>query len=552
MKRSSLILALSCIFFQFADAQQTAGKEIAAAFDKVLEQQFKPGETGAVALVSKNGKIIYKRATGMANLELNVPMETNNIFRIGSITKQFTAVAILQLAEKGKLSLQDEITKFIPGFPEEGNKITIEHLLTHTSGIRNFSNIKDNEKRTRTDYTPEEMISYFKDQPLRFPSGTKWEYSNTGYFLLGYIIEQITGNSYAQYLRENFFGPLGMNNSSYVCDSTVVKNRAAGYTNGSKGFENAAYISMTQPFSAGAIQSTAEDLFKWNQAIQSNSLVKKETLDKAFTRYKLRDGSETSYGYGWRMGFIQGSPSLWHGGSINGFMSMAMYLPKEDVYVTVLSNCDCKSPEDVTAKLAAIAIGKPYDHKSMQVKKDVLQAYTAVYENEKGQQTIISFSENQLYLQFGRGKNLKINAFQQDQFFLTDGQLLTLEFCRNKNNALDRLVIHSRTANEVWTKTNKSVNPEVAIKPDEKTLDSYVGEYEVSPEFHFSISREQDRLFLKATGQERIEIFPEAINKFYIKENGAQLEFVKDNSGKIVKAILTQGNRQTDAMKIIH
>src|SRR6185436_1398189 len=227
--------------------------------------------------------------------------------------------------------------RFIPGYPVQGATITIEHLLTHTSGIRDYTSIKDSVQRFKTDLTPAGMISYFQNQPMRFAPGTRYEYSNSNYFLLGYIIEKTTGKTYQQYLESNFFQPLGMTNSSYANDTRIIKNRTAGYTKAEKEMENAPAISMTQPFSAGAILSTVEDLFKWQQAVQFYKLVKKQTLEKAFTRYKLANGKETSYGYGWRFGFIQQSPSIWHGGLIDGFKTMAIYLPNEDVYVVILS-----------------------------------------------------------------------------------------------------------------------------------------------------------------------------------------------------------------------
>lgn len=550
MKKSIVIFALCGFLFNAVNAQQKDSKQLSSAIDKVLEQQFKPNETGAVALVSRNGKIIYKRALGMANVELNVPMKIDNIFRIGSITKQFTAVAILQLVEKGKLNLQDEITKFIPDYPTQNNIITIDHLLTQTSGIQDFTTIKDNAKRGAIDYTPKEMINYFKDQPMRFAPGTRYEYSNSGYFLLGYIIEQVTGKTYGQYLEENIFIPLGMNNSSYASNSRIIKNRATGYTRGDKAIENASYISMTQPYAAGATLSTVEDLYKWNQALQSNKLLKKETLEKALTRYILKDGSESNYGYGWRIGYICESPSIWHGGLINGFMSMAMYLPKEDVYVVVFSNCDCKSPVDITEKLAALAIGKPYEQKVIRVDNTILTGYSGVYENAKGKQSIISTLDSQLYFQSDKSPKAKVDAFQKNKFFFTNDPMLTIEFTGDKNNSVNKLIIHSRTANEAWTKTDKPISSQAEIKVDEKILEAYVGEYEVSPDFTFAIIKEQDKLFLKAIGQEKVEIFAEAENKFFLKVNGAQLEFVKDNSGKGIKAILTQGGRQTDAKKI--
>lgn len=457
MKKQILILIQTLILsfillFNYAFAQQNDVK-LAAEFDKILAEQFKTNEPGGTVLVARNGEVIYKKAFGMANLELDIPMQADNIFRIGSITKQFTAVAILQLMEQGKLNLQDEITRFIPDYPAQGNKITIEHLLTHTSGIQSYTGMKDYMERMRIDLKPAEMIDYFKNQPMKFTPGTKWEYNNSGYFLLGYIIETITGKTYAEYLEENFFKPLGMTNSFYGSDTRIIKNRVDGYSMGENGFENAKPLSMTQPYSAGSIQSTVGDLFKWHQAVHSYQLIKKENLAKAFTKFKLADGTETDYGYGWGLGYVQESPTIDHGGGINGFKTMAIYLPEEDVFAAVFSNCECSTPKEIAVKLAALAIGK-------------------------------------------------------------------------------------------------LIGAHAEIKVDEKILETYAGEYEITPEFIFTITKEKDRLFVQAGGQEVFEIFAETENKFFLKINDAQLEFIKDDSGIVTKAILNQNGRKTEAKKI--
>lgn len=555
MKNHKIILAQTLILifgllFNLPLAQQNNDKQLTAGFDKLLSEQFGSDEPGAAALVARNGKIIYKKALGMANMELNVPMHVDNVFRIGSITKQFTAVAILQLMEQGKLNLQDEITRFIPDYPLQGNKITIEHLLTHTSGIRNFTSIKDTTQRGKLDLTTNEMIDYFKNEPMRFAPGTKWEYSNSGYFLLGYIIEKITGKTYGEYIEENFFKPLGMNNSLYANDIKIIKNRADGYSIGENGFMNTPYISMTHPYAAGSILSSVEDLFKWNQAVLSYKLIKKETLAKALSRYILADGKETNYGYGWRLGFIQESPSLWHGGLINGFITMAIYLPEEDVFVAVYSNCDCNSPEDITAKLAALVIGRPYEYTEIPVENDLLQSYTGVFENGRGQQRIITLSENQLYSQLGRSPKTNIKSYQKDMFFFEDDIFLSMEFSRHINGEVEKMTTKSRAGNEVWNKTDKPIPDQEAIKLDEKIIGKYVGEYEVTPEFTFSVTRDQDKLFVQAAGQEKFEIAPETETKFFSKVNDAQFEFVKDGSGTVTKAILNQGGREADAKRI--
>jgi CubicO group peptidase (beta-lactamase class C family) len=357
MKKTIAFLAF-CLLANLTFAQQKDDKQLFTEFDKMLSEQFKTNETGATALIARKGQIIYKKAFGMANLEYNIPMKVDNIFRIGSITKQFTAVAILQLMEQGKLNLQDEITKFIPDYPTHGHKITIEHLLTHTSGIMNYTNMKDFEKQATLDKSPSEIIDYFKNQPMDFAPGTQWNYSNSGYILLGYIVEKVSDKTYPQYIEDNFFKPLGMTNSLYGSDTKIIKNRAGAYDKDSTGFTNAHSMSMTQPLSAGAIQSTVEDFFKWHLAVHAYKLVKKESLDKAFTKYKLTDGKETENGYGWGLGDIQGSPTIGHGGGIPGFLTQSIYFPKEDVFVAVFSNCGCNPPFEIADKMATLAIGK--------------------------------------------------------------------------------------------------------------------------------------------------------------------------------------------------
>lgn len=548
MKKITILLLLT---FTCASAftQQKDLKTVTDDFDKILSG-IKKDEPGVTALVARKGKVIYKKGVGMANMELDVPMQVNNVFKIGSITKQFTAIAILQLMEQEKLDLQDEITKFIPDYPTQGAKITIEHLLTHTSGIRDYSSIRDTINRGALEMTPKQMIDYFKNQPMRFAPGTKWEYSNSGYFLLGYIIEKITGGTYAEYIEQKIFTPLGMSASLYGSYIKLVKNRVNGYSKGKEGYQNASYLSMTHPYAGGSIQSTVEDMFKWNQALTDNKLVRKETLDKAFTRYKLIDGTPTNYGYGWRMGFIQESPSLWHGGLVNGFITMAMYLPKDDVFVAVLSNCDCFNPDIIMAKLAAVAIGKPYEYKAMPIANTELQAYKGVYENEKGLQRIFTVSGNDLYSQSGRGPKSQVKSYQKNHFYYVDDPMLSLEFKTNNRGEVENLVTKSRLAIETWKKVNKPIPSDNGIAVDKTILAQYVGSYELTPEMQFKVTLIEDKLFVQAPGQDKLEMFAESETKFFLKVNDAQLEFIKDGANKVTMIKLTQSGRSIEAKKV--
>lgn len=288
---------------------------------------------------------------------------------------------------------------------------------------------------------------------MEFAPGTRWNYNNSGYFLLGYIIEILSGKTYSQYVEENFFKPLGMTNTLYGSDSKIIKNRAGAYSQDSTGFINSPAMSMTLPFAAGSIQSTVEDLFKWHQAIHAYKIIKKENLEKAFANYQLTDGTTTDYGYGWYLSNIQESPTIEHGGGINGFLTQSIYLPKEDVCVAVFSNCDCNSPDEVATKIAALTIGKPYDYKETPVENVLLQEYTGVYEHANGEQRFITLTDKQLYSQRRGGKKFRIKAYQQDKFFF-ESMMTTIEFSRNKKGEIAELTVKGRLQpSEIWKKT---------------------------------------------------------------------------------------------------
>jgi CubicO group peptidase (beta-lactamase class C family) len=544
------ILLFTYFSFIPSFAQTIVDKQLTAKFDQLLSEQFKTGETGAAALVSRKGQIIYKKAFGMANMELNIPMQPDNVFRIGSISKQFTAVAILQLMEQGKLNLQDDITKFIPDYPTHGHKITIEHLLTHTSGIQSYTGMKEFGTISRLDKTPEELIAFFKYQPMEFAPGTKWNYNNSGYFLLGYIIEKISGKTYPEYVEENIFKPLGMTNSYYGSDSRIIKNRAAAYSKNEKGFINAEPLSMTLPYAAGSLQSTVEDLYKWNQAVQGYKLIKKESLEKAYTSYILADGKKTGYGYGWGLGNLQGSQTIEHGGGIPGFLTQGIYLPKEDVFVAVFSNCDCNGPEDVAVKLGALAIGKPFEYKEINADTIAMKQVTGVYEMAgNDEKRYITFADGKLYSQRNRNAKLNIKPYEKDKYFF-ENMMNTIEFVRNNSGVVEKLIFKGREEPSIWIKTDKPLPVIMEIDVDTRILDTYVGEYELGTNFILTVTRDKNQLITQATGQGKIEIFAESETKFFVKVMDAQLEFIKDVSGKVEKLILTQGGRKMDAKKI--
>lgn len=336
----------------FLNSKSTAyAQNVVSKIDSLLEAKYPSDAPGGDFLIAKNGNVIYKKAFGLANLELNVPMTTDNVFEIGSMTKQFTAVSILMLLEQGKLDLNDEITKFLPDYPTNGHTITIHHLLTHTSGIKSFTSMKGISTIAKKDLTPLELIDFFKNETTDFAPGEEFKYNNSGYVVLGYIIERVSGQSYADFVEEHIFKRLGMSASQFASHRKFIQNRASGYHN-KEGYINARHISFNIPFSSGSLMSTVDDMFTWQEAIKNNTLISKKTTKKAFTNYTLNNGTPINYGYGWHIKTIDGTQSREHGGSIFGFKSMGVYIPEQDIYVIGLNNCDCNSPTKITRQIA--------------------------------------------------------------------------------------------------------------------------------------------------------------------------------------------------------
>ena len=331
-------------------------QSIATKIDSLLLNVFKDKNgPGGVFMVAKNGNPIYQKAFGKANLELNVDLKTGDVFQLGSMTKQFTSVAILHLEEKAKLNVNDLVSKFIPDYPN-GNNITLHHLLTHTSGIKDFKKMKSLQQIAQKDLSPTEMIAFFKNEPIDFSPGEKFDYNNSGYFLLGYVIEIVSGEKYEDYIKKYIFDKAEMSNSRYANDIVVIENRAYGYQKKENGYVNKSRISFNIPYSSGALMSTLGDMLKWQNALNKNLLVNANTIKKAFNKYKLNSGEEFTYGYGWHIKHINATPTREHGGSIFGFKTMGVYIPSKDIYVLGFSNCDCNSPTQATRDIAELVL----------------------------------------------------------------------------------------------------------------------------------------------------------------------------------------------------
>ncbi|MBE7173283.1 MAG: serine hydrolase [Williamsia sp.] len=420
------LFCFSCIYAQTADDD-----DLTKSADSLLSAAFPLHEPGVSILIARKGNVVYRKAFGAANIELGVPMKPDGVFRIGSVTKQFTAIGILQLVEQGKLSLQDSIQKYIPDFPSKGYTITVEHLLTHTSGIPDYSNADTTHHPDveRHDFTPKQLIKSFDYMPLQFKPGTKYNYSNSGYVLLAYIIQQVAGD-YHRYMKEHVIGRAGLQHTLFAHEHTIVPNRVEGYTRDKGFFENCEYQTASLAFGCGDLLSTTSDLYQWNNALLSYKLVSKEGLHRAFTPYKLNNGTYTNYGYGWFVDSF-GAKRVHHEGQVSGFTAFEEYYPDKDVYVAVLTNQ--LSGEDKTGfsdgrfrlfdKIFSLAAGSRPD-KEVVLDDAALDKNTGTYAATfKENQTLTIYKDHgKLYMDLsnGTGKHMVMLPLSDTQFLLPD------------------------------------------------------------------------------------------------------------------------------------
>lgn len=339
-----------------AAAQRPPRAETVARLDSLARALAAGGRTpGLSVFVLHGGDTLLLRGYGHANLEDGVPATPRTLFRIGSLTKQFTAAAVMQLVQEGRISLDDTIQRFLPTYPTQGHRVTIRHLLTHTSGIKSYTSIDHFD--VNRDLPADSLIAAFAREPFDFPPGQRYLYNNSGYFLLGVILERVTGRPYDRVVQDGLSVPLGLTDTRYCFVQPIIPRRAAGYEPEGGGFVNAEYNAMTQPFAAGGLCSTVLDLVTWTRALFSGRVVGRPSLEAMTTPARLNDGSATRYGFGLSIGALEGHRRIWHGGSINGFTSALEHFPDDDLTVAVLVNSPAVDMARFIGSLTRVALG---------------------------------------------------------------------------------------------------------------------------------------------------------------------------------------------------
>ncbi len=351
------VVVLSVLIFSFAYGQDKSSK-----IDALMTRYYEYKQFNGTVLVSDQGRVIYKKGFGLANVEWNVPNAPDTKFRLGSLTKQFTAALILQLVDEGRVRLDGKICDYLPDYPKKtGERVTIHQLLNHTSGIPSYTSFPDFfEKKSRDPYTPSEFLKTFAELDLEFEPGTKFDYNNSAYFLLGAIIEKVTGQPYEKALEERIFKPLNMTSSGYDHHGTILAKRAGAYSRSLDGVENAPYLDMSIPYAAGSLYSTVEDLYLWDQALYTEKPVP--------TKYKelmFKPGLQ-NYGYGF---FIrneqdgQGSKKITvigHGGGINGFNTLIERVVEDKHLIVILNNTGGTKLGEMSQNIRKILYETPY------------------------------------------------------------------------------------------------------------------------------------------------------------------------------------------------
>ena len=527
--------------FVFVFVATSCFAQDAARMEEVVQTYVQNRTFMGAVLVARGSDVILSKGYGSANLEWDLPNTPATKFRLGSITKQFTAASILLLEERGKLSLDDPIKKHMPDAPAAWDAITIFSLLTHTSGITNFTALPDYKSLKLVEMPVAKTIVTVRDKPLDFVPGEKMSYSNSGYLVLGHVIERITGASYEKFVTDNIFTPLGMKDSGYDSNKTVIARRAAGYMPSPAGPVNAGFVHMSIPHAAGALYSTTEDLLRWEQGLFGGKVITPASLAKMTTPFK------GDYALGVVVQTASGRKVVQHGGGIDGFNTFLAYYPDDKLTVAVLANLNGQTPNQIATKLATLAHGgvvqSTSERKEITVPVATLKKYVGTYELGPGANMMIRLDGDRLTTQLTGQQQFPIFAESETKFFLraVDAQV---EFFTDASGAVTHAVMYQNGRERKVQRTSATVaatpqRKEIAVPAS--TLARYVGTYQMSPAAELSVRLDGNQLTAQLTGQPAFPIFAESETMFFYRVVEATLEFEKDASGAVTGVRLRQG-----------
>lgn len=578
MKR--ILLSICIVLISFSSFAQPVEEKIDQLVNKFSDYRLFNG----TVLVGDESGILFKKGYGFANMEWNIPNQPDVKFRLGSITKQFTALVIMQLVQEGKIELDKKISDYLDYYRKDtGDKVTIDQLLTHTSGIPSYTSKPGFfQNAARKYYTPDDLVKELCSDDFEFQPGAQFSYNNSGYIILGAIIEKITGKSYSEVLQERIFTPLGMTSTGYDVSEIIMDKRAAGYEKSFSGFTNSSFLDMSIPYAAGSLYSTVEDLYKWDRALYTNKLLNKVSMEQYF-----KPGVEAlggHYAYGWvirkNKSLVDGKELdlISHGGGINGFNTLILRITDDKKVVILLNNTGGTVLNEISNFILNILYNKePQEiripismHISEVIKTkgidEAIKEYKRIETEEFSKYDMKESELNELGYYYLNSNNideaiavfrLNIDAYpyaantydSMGEALMkkgdTEGSIVnykkTLELNPRNQNAVNML-----------KKMGVEIEPGKDVVVEARILKMYEGEYELEKNFIFTVTLEEGKIFVQATGQSRAEIFPLSETKFYAKVVDAQFEFSKDEKGVVTGLTLFQNGQKMPASKIIN
>lgn len=522
--------------------------------EQALARNCLPDAPGMAVLVARDDEVLYRGACGRASVELGVPLSPEHVFRLASVTKQFAAAGVLKLVDEGRLSLDDPLSKFVPDFPN-GDAISVHMLLNHTSGIRSYTDMPEimTGGGIMKDLSTAQLIDSFRDAPPDFAPGEDWRYNNSGYVLVGAVIESVTGMAWDAWLREAFFEPLGMAHTrgGHSAVDAAIPGLVAGYSRKGEHWAPTRHLSMSQPHAAGALVSTVDDLLAWNRALHGGRLLAADSYEAMITPTGKAAGND--YGYGIMTGTLRGEPVLQHGGGIFGFSAYLLYVPGSRTTVAVLYNADGGRPGMLgTGRfanlLAAYAIGKPYpDKTAIQVDESTLRQYEGVYRIDADTTRVLRVADGRLTSQrVPGGQPFVLIPVAKDEFLFEEG-FSRMTFERDAAGAVSamRFFQEDEGDGEVVARTDEPLpagRPEVRLPRE--VLEWIVGEYGYQS-MVMTVFLDGDAPKAQLSGQPAFEIFAESPSKFFLKVVDATLEFAPE--GDIAQTVtLRQGGARLE------
>ena len=530
MKIYPILILLTFTFLGHHSWSQTQEAQI----EEIITDYLQPNSPGLAILATQGEKVLYKKAFGLHDIEQAKALKTDHLFRIGSITKQFTATAILKLASEKRLSLDDSIEKYLPVIGEK-KTIKIKHLLHHTSGLGSQADVPGFETAALEGDYPKSMLPTILKVPLKFEPGTKYAYSNFGYIVLAYLVEQVSGMTYEDYLHRHFFDPLKMDHTGFEYLNDFTASMSKGYTFNGTQFTEPAPINMEIPYGAGGLVSTVEDLDIWNRAVMKGKLLPMSEVKKLGRVNVLPDGQATEYSTGWRVGLIQGTKSIKHDGIINGYTSSAVYLPEHDLYVVVLSNCDAyRDIELPTTQIAAVLIDRAFATQAISVSTEELATYQGKYQNGDEEMKMVLHNDQLMYYKQGNNKTKMIPTGKNQ--FLLEGSLDQIRFYTEKMP--ENYTLSTLRSSEKWTKV-APMKAFTSLKISTDALDEFVGKYNIQDQMIFEVIRIEDKVYGQM-GNDRKEIFCYDKDTFCALDMDATIRFLRDKDGKVTQVNVKQ------------